>query len=81
MTKLSFEQSFQRLEKILEQMNAQDVALEDSLKLYEEANTLIIRCTQQLSQAEKRIEMLNKNRQGQLQMSDDGLPSTTQIEE
>jgi len=81
MTKLSFEQAFQQLEQILERMNAQDVTLEESLKLFEHANGLIVQCTEQLNQAEKRIEMLKKNRQGEIELSKEGLPKTTQLEE
>jgi len=67
--KPSFEQAFGRLEKILERMNAQDVTLEESLTLFEEANKLIGACQHQLSDAEKRIEVLTKDRQGNIQLS------------
>jgi len=73
--KLTFEEAFQRLEQILERMNAADVALEESLTLFEEANTLIISCQKELAYAEKRIEKLVRNRQGELEMQE-GNPKT-----
>ena len=73
----SFEEAFHRLEAILERMNAPDVPLEESLKLFEEANTLISFCNKQLNDAERRVEVLVKNRQGELSLSASGQPQTT----
>jgi len=78
--KLSFEQAFQRLEAILEKLNAQDVTLEDSLQLFEEANSLIVSCHQQLSGAEKRIELLTKNREGEIEMTPENNPKTVPMD-
>ncbi len=78
--KLSFEQSFQRLEAILERLNAQDVTLEESLRLFEEANSLIVLCHQQLHDAEKRIELLTKNREGEIEQTASKAPKTTPID-
>ena len=75
----SFEESFQRLETILERMNAQDVPLEESLKLFEEANALIVLCHNQLTDAERRVEVLVKNRQGELSLSPSGQPQSTPL--
>ncbi len=55
---MKFEKAFSRLEEILEKMNSGNVPLDDSLKLYEEADTLIKSCTKQLSDAEEKIETL-----------------------
>jgi exodeoxyribonuclease VII small subunit len=77
---MSFEQAFHRLEVILERMNAQDVPLEESLTLFEEANSLITVCHKRLVCAEKRIEVLVKNRQGELSLSPSGQPQTTILE-
>ena len=75
----SFEESFQRLETILERMNAQDVPLEESLKLFEEANALIVLCHNQLTDAERRVDVLVKNRQGELSLSPSGQPQSTPL--
>ena len=74
---LSFEQAFERLETILEMMNSGKTSLEDSLKLYEEANQLIIQCGDKLAKAERKIETLMKNRTGELQIGTDGKPLTS----
>ena len=75
----SFEEAFHRLEAILERMNAQDVPLEESLKLFEEANALITLCHNQLADAERRVDVLVKNRQGELSLSPSGQPQTTPL--
>lgn len=75
-TSLSFETAYARLEEILEKMNSGKVSLEDSLKLYEESDRLISWCSKQLNDAEKKIEVLMKNREGQLQMNEQGRPQT-----
>ncbi len=71
---MKFEEAYQRLEKILEAMNSGKVALDDSLKLYEEADSLILSCQKKLSEVEKRIEILVKNRAGELIISEAGEP-------
>ena len=74
MTTHSFESAYARLEEILEKMNSGKVALEESLKLYEEADRLIQWCNQRLTQAEKKIESLSKNREGGLVLNEAGEP-------
>lgn len=66
---VSFEKSFERLEHILEQLNSGKVNLEEALKLYEEADNLIVQCQKKLTDAEKKIELLVKNRTGDIQLS------------
>ena len=63
MAEMTFEQAFHRLEIILERMNAKDVPLEESLTLFEEANGLLSLCHKRLNDAERRIDLLVKNRQ------------------
>ncbi len=74
MKEKTFEQAYERLEQILEKMNGEQVALEESLKLYEEADGLIASCNQKLIAAEQKIEILMKNRSGQLQLDENGKP-------
>ncbi len=73
---LTFETAYNRLEEILEKMNSGKVALEDSLKLYEEADRLIVWCGKQLAEAEKKIEVLTKNRDAELVLDPNGKPQT-----
>ncbi len=72
----TFESAYARLEEILEKMNAGKVSLEDSLKLYEEADRLINWCSKQLTEAEKKIEVLVKNREGEVMLGEQGRPLT-----
>ncbi len=81
MTKeIPFEQAFARLEEILERMNSGEIPLDESLKLYEEADKLIGLCTSRLSSAEQKIETLVKNREGGLSVGADGKPQTKPLE-
>lgn len=68
----SFEKAYTRLEQILEKMNSGTVSLEESLSLYEEADKLISSCSKKLDAAEKRIQTLVKNREGEIQYNEDG---------
>ena len=70
----TFENAFARLEEILEQMNSGTISLDASLKLYEEADSLIIMCSKRLTDAERKIEMLIKNRSGELALGADQKP-------
>lgn len=72
---LSFEKAFERLEQILSTMNGGKTPLEESLKLFEEAERLIGTCSSRLTAAEKRIEQLIKNK-GELALDADGQPKT-----
>ena len=71
---IKFEEAFTRLEDILERMNSGTVSLDNALQLYEEADGLIVSCQKQLNTAEQKIEMLIKNRQGELSANDDQQP-------
>lgn len=74
--KQTFESAFHRLEEILEIMNSDTVTLDDSLKLYEEADNLIRFCSKKLNDAETKVEMLMKNREGDLLIGQDKKPLT-----
>ena len=71
---MKFEDAYHRLEEILQAMNSGKVALEDSLKLYEEADQLITTCQKRLVEAEKKIEILVKKRSGELSVDESGTP-------
>lgn len=74
---VSFESSFARLEEILEKMNSSSISLDESLKLYEEADKLIALCSKRLNDAERKIEILIKNRNsGELILGNDQKPSS-----
>ena len=56
--KLDFEESMERLEKIVAELESGELSLEDSIARYEEGMKLQRRLTEVLNQAEKRIERL-----------------------
>ena len=72
---MKFEEAYSRLEEILEKMNSGKASLDDSLKLYEEADKLIVTCQKKLTEAEKKIEMLIKNRNGEVVLDEAGNPT------
>lgn len=59
-TEPSFEDSFSRLEKILEQLESDECTLEETIKLYEEGLNLTKICYDKLNNAELRIKEINK---------------------
>ncbi len=67
--KQTFEEAYTRLEEILEKMNSGSVSLDASIKLYEEADQLIQLCQNRLTEAEQKIEVLLKNRDGSLALA------------
>ncbi len=71
---LSFEKAFARLEEILEKLNSGTVNLDESLELYEEADRLITTCSKRLNDADRKIEMLIKNRNGDVTIGNDDKP-------
>lgn len=79
MTKQSFENSFSRLEEILSTMQEDTVSLDDSIKLYEEANKLLQACSKQLKSAEQTVETLVKKRDGNIALDDEGSPITENL--
>ncbi len=73
---LGFEEAFARLEQILEKINSGSISLDESLKLYEEADKLINQCSKRLNDAERKIEVLVKSRNGEIQIGPDQKPMT-----
>lgn len=72
----SFEAAYVRLEQILEKMNSGKATLDEAIKLYEEADKLIASCNVRLNEAERKIEMLIKSREGDLVLSEQQIPLT-----
>jgi len=66
MPKERFEDALSKLEKIVSKLEEGDIPLEESLKLFEEGIRLSKFCNQKLDEAEKRVEILLKNKQGDL---------------
>lgn len=63
-SKNSFETSLSSLEKVVRKLEEGDLTLEESLKLFEDGVRLSRECQERLSQAERRIEILMKDEDG-----------------
>jgi len=66
MPKERFEDALNKLEKIVSQLEEGDIALEESLRLFEEGIRLSRFCNQKLDEAEKKVEILLKDKKGML---------------
>ena len=66
----TFESSLAELEKIVEQLENGDLPLEESLKLFENGVKLSRECRERLTDAERRIEVLMKDGDGKLNLSE-----------
>jgi exodeoxyribonuclease VII small subunit len=66
MAKERFEDALNKLEKIVSKLEEGDIPLEDSLKLFEEGIKLSRLCNQKLDEAEKKVEVLLKDKEGTL---------------
>jgi exodeoxyribonuclease VII small subunit len=72
----AFEQALKELEEIVLRLEKGELALEESLKLYEEGIRLSRICHTKLEEAEGKIEILLKDGRGDLVPGPDGRPRT-----
>ena len=63
---IKFEDALQRIERIVDELEAGNLGLEESLKVFEEGVGLARRCAKDLDEAEKRIELLTRDESGTL---------------
>lgn len=61
-----FESAIKRLEEIVAQLESGDLQLEKSLELFEEGIKLSRFCHTKLDEAERKVEILLKNAEGEL---------------
>lgn len=73
---LSFEKSFERIESILEKINGGKIPLEESIRLFEEADQLIRNAASKLQTAEQKVEALIKGKGGEISLNAQGVPKT-----
>ena len=64
-----FQEGLVNLEKVVERLESGDLSLEDSLAAFEEGVGLVKFCNQKLSEVEKKIELLVKDKDGKLQLT------------
>jgi exodeoxyribonuclease VII small subunit len=60
----AFEESLKQLESIVAQLERGDLALEDSIRIFEEGMRLSSQCRQELDAAESKVQILIKQRDG-----------------
>jgi exodeoxyribonuclease VII small subunit len=66
----TFESAIERLEKIVEEMESDKLPLEDLLIRYEEGTKLVKVCESRLQSAEKRIEIITRNAEGDIRLEE-----------
>jgi len=66
----TFESALGELETIVKQLEQGDLDLEESLKLFEKGVRLSRECRERLAKAERRIEILLKDSNGNLTVQD-----------
>lgn len=66
---MPFEEALSRLEKTVGKLEAGDLPLEESLRLYEDGVRLSRTCSERLEAAERRIEVLERTRNGTLKQT------------
>ncbi|OGF64012.1 MAG: exodeoxyribonuclease VII small subunit [Candidatus Fischerbacteria bacterium RBG_13_37_8] len=66
----SFESALGELEAIVKKLGSGDLALEDSIKLFERGVELSHYCTKKLEEAENKISMLVKDQKGEIKPQD-----------
>jgi exodeoxyribonuclease VII small subunit len=78
MAKFDFEKSLAKLERIVAEMEGNELKLDEMLAKFKEGMTLAEACTKRLDEAERTIEMLVKNESGAIERrpfaDDDGEP-------
>ena len=66
MSKERFEDTFKKLETIVNKLESGDLSLEDSVKLFEEGMRLSRLCSERLAEVQKKVELLLKSEEGGL---------------
>ncbi len=61
---MSFEQAMAELEQVLNHLERGDVALEESIRLYERGAALKARCDAKLKEAEEKVAVITADAEG-----------------
>ncbi len=67
---MKFEKALKRIEDIVEALEQGDVSLDDSLKLFEEGQSLLKFCREKLTKVEKKVKVLIHTEKGELKLKD-----------
>ncbi len=69
MAEIKFEDALKKLEKIVDDLERGDLSLDEALKKYQEGIELSRQCATRLEGAKKKIELLVKNKKGELEVT------------
>lgn len=58
---LTLEQTFEKIENLIETLEQDEISLEDSFKAYQEGMKLIKICNDKINKVEKQVLVLNEN--------------------
>ena len=64
MKDISFEEAMQKLEKTVEGLESGELSLDESIKLFEEAISLVRMCNERLENAEQKVKILIEGADG-----------------
>lgn len=64
----NFESALEELELVVEQLESGDLPLDDSLAAFEKGVGLVKFCNDKLSEVEKKVELLIKDKEGKMQL-------------
>ena len=70
--KLSLEESLERLEEIVKELENEKLTLDKALKLYEEGVKLAGKCSGELESAKRKIQILTNGKNGEIELVDLG---------
>jgi exodeoxyribonuclease VII small subunit len=70
MSDIDFDSGLKQLEGIVQRLDAGELSLEESLKVFEEGIDLVGLLTRKLDEAEKKIEMLTQAENGSIAIKD-----------
>lgn len=74
MTEKNFEQAMADLEKIIRMLEEGNISLDEALQKFEEGISLARQCSEKLTQAEKKIDLLITNADGSILFESFQLP-------
>lgn len=77
MAKIKFEDSMQKLEDIVALLEKGDLTLEESLERYESGIKIYKQCVSLLEGIEKKIQILTKTENGEIQARDFSIEDST----
>ena len=67
---IKFEEALKRLEEIVEKLETGQIALDDSIKVFEEGNELVKLCLDKLNKAEQKIKQISADSEGKIIIDD-----------